>query len=309
MHARFRLPMVLALSLATAQVALAQSGVVIGPARGGDLGPGTLNVAGRVKLDSPVEIVGHPLGTPSYKNDTWLGVTGPDGAFTTIDVVAFDNGKDVYPGIQLELYGCDFKSMCPVGANKVVGAVGGDAFNGKGDTTDAALLFRTTEAQTLTRNGMDAEFWYTPNGSTALTLGMALSKGGLGGVTIGNPAGGAGGDVGPGTLNAQGGVYVAGRPVMVSDAGGHLAAPGDEAPKACGALASGSTDNAGEVSSGGAVSACAVVFHHQWSRRPFCTATAAGPGAGEVWLTQVSSAGFTFNTARPFAGPWSYTCL
>ncbi len=270
--------------------------------------PDTFVFENQLRISRPVAIVANGGGTPSYKNDTWLGITGPDGAFTTLDIVAFESGAGVYPGLQLELYGCSKTKFCPVPRGKVVGAVSGNAWNGKGDTTDAGLLFRTTEDQTPTANGMGAELWYTPTGSTAFLEGMALNRGGLGGVTIGKPQGGSAGDAGAGTLNVQKAIYLDGEPVVVARAG-HIQAPATKGPKACGGVAEGSTDNAGEVSNGSPVTSCALTFRTAWNRRPFCTATAQGPGAGEVWLTELGPGGFVFNSARAFAGAWTFTCL
>jgi len=163
-----------------------------------------LAVQGVLRTNGFISIDANPQGTPSYKNDTWLGVTGPDNAYTTIEAVGYSGDQGTYPGIQLVTFGCIKANICAVPNNRVIGTYSFNAYNNQGDNTDSALLSRTTEDQTPTHNGADLEGWYTPNGSTAFTLGFALSFNGNGGVTIGNPSGG---DISPGSLNVQGPYY------------------------------------------------------------------------------------------------------
>jgi hypothetical protein len=242
-------------------------------------------------------IVGNPEGRPSYKNDTWLGVTGPDDAYTTISIIAFGGKTGAYPGLHLERYDGTKAAIAPVAAGAIIGAVAGDAWNGKGDTTNSALTFITTEGQTPLRNGTGLNLWYTPNGSTAFTLGAGLSQGGRGGFTVGDdkvP------DLGPGTVNASAGVATE----------GHFRSRGP-APRlsACG---SGSTldgaDGAGQVANGGAVGSCAVTLAKAYESAPVCIVQNYANPTPAPFLTSFSPAGFTVSWSAPYSGVWFYIC-
>lgn len=164
-------------------------------------------------------------GHASWKNGTALGVNGDDGQFTTIDVISYQNSVGVYSGIQLETYaGSKGGSAGNLANGSVIGAYSFDAGDTSGDPTVASVLSQTTENQTPTHNGADLEFFYNPNGSTAFTRGMSLSRGGLGGLVIGTPSGGVSGDLGAGTVNVSGNYYING--IAVTSGGGGGTAPG-----------------------------------------------------------------------------------
>jgi len=258
-----------------------------------------LNQAGYLALAYNVQ------GSPSPKYGTALEITGPDGVGTTLDMFAFDNAAGAYPGLQLELFGCTKASICAVPNNKYVGTVAFAAWNGTGDTDDAAVLAKTTEAQTPSHNGMDMEFWYTPNGSTSFTLGAALSPGGNGGFVIGSTT-----DLGAGTLDTAGQIATAG--LQVVEPSFHLRGMwGGGAPTVSnGSLTSGSGDNAGELTGGSAVTSVTVTFNRGWSHRPFCTVIPEGNVAGTVYISPApTTSSFTINSTSAYNGGYMYTCL
>ncbi len=246
-----------------------------------------------------------PGGVPSYKNDTVLGLMAPSGHYTTLDIIAYTGQRTAggaYGGIQTEVYGCTNAAGCTVPGGQVSAAYAAAAFNGVGDTTDAATLMMTTEAQTPKHNGMDVEFWYTPNGSTAFTKGAALSPGGAGGFVIGEPAAG---DLGKGTLDVQDTVAV----------GNHLRSTG-AAPSlsACGAGAgfapgSNSNDVRGEVSNGAGVSSCTVTFHRAYASPQTCIVQDYANATPIAFVSSLSLSSFTVSWPASYSGTWSYICM
>ncbi|HEY5409669.1 MAG TPA: hypothetical protein VIJ94_02970 [Caulobacteraceae bacterium] len=247
-----------------------------------------------------------PGGVPSFKNDTVLGLMAPPGHYTTLDIIAYTGQRTAggaYGGIQTEAYGCsNATGACPVAGQQVVAAYSAAAFNGVGDTTDASTLMMTTEAHTPKHNGMDVEFWYTPNGSTAFTKGAALSPGGAGGFVIGAPPTG---DLGKGTLNVQDTVAV----------GSHLRSTG-AAPtlSSCGQGAfvpgANSNDVRGEVANGGAgVSSCQVTFHKAYASPQTCMVQDYANASPAAYVSALSLTSFTVSWPASYSGAWSYICM
>jgi len=93
------------------------------------------------------------------------------------------------------------------------GALQWFGWNGAAYAAGAAIAAVAGENWGAANNGMAVRFSTTANGATG--VGLRLTIGPLGGVYIGAPAGGTGGDMGPGTLNVQGPLYVNGVAVTV----------------------------------------------------------------------------------------------
>ena len=136
---------------------------------------------------SAYQVIGlNPLGVVNPRINVGLQIVGPGtGENNVVDAFSY-NGSSQYVAERYDWNGHGFTAL---GKAENVGGFWGAAYDGKGDPVDAGLTFVTTEAQTTAFNGMDAELWYTPNGSTALTQGLAVSPGGLGGVTVGGGSG------------------------------------------------------------------------------------------------------------------------
>lgn len=243
-----------------------------------------------------------------------LDLVGPNqGENNQIDVFAY-NGFSQY---MIERW--DFNSgtgmFQAVGSGEVIGGYGAAALDGTpggggvGDPADAFVGFATTEAQTVTHNGMGVDLEFTPNTTTALTRGLGVSVGGLGGVTIGGSGWAASvsgpTDLGTGTLNAasdlstQGHFRSGGTHPAVSSCGGG-------SPSVTG------TDNAGKVATGsGTVNSCTVTFSQTFPGTVICqvqTLNNASPvsfvSSGPSGTPTVMVVGFSAS----LNGSFSYLC-
>ena len=224
--------------------------------------------------------------------------TGPDNENNAVDAFAY-NGFAQYVAERYDIVGGKFVA---VGPGEIVGGYFGAAFVGSSDPVDAGMMFLTTEAQTATHNGMNLVLSYTPNGSTALTTGLAVSSHGAGGVTIGDEhVSGPISDLGNGTLHAAKSIAT----------GEHFtsmgAAPG---VSSCGARAAVSgTDAAGMVSTGASATSCAVTFAKAYASTPVCIAQTYANAAPVTFVSGLSPTGFTVGFSAPLSGAFSYICM
>ncbi len=240
--------------------------------------------------------------TPGFKNDTVLGLVTADGHYTSIDIIAItgsSSSSGSYGGIQTEAYGCSTGSLCAVPNQQITAAYSSAAYNGMGsDPTDASVLMRATETQTTTHNGMDVEFWYTPNGSTAFTQGAALSQGGSGGFTVGSSSVS---DLGSGTIDAAGSIAT----------GNHFRSRGS-APtlSTCGTGSTVTgTDAAGEVINGSSITSCTVTFASAYSSAPVCIVQDYSNATPTIYLTSFTTTGFKATWSANYNGVWFYICM
>lgn len=224
--------------------------------------------------------------------------TGPDNENNMVDAFAY-NGFAQYVAERYDMVDGRFVA---VGPNEIVGGLFGAAFVGTSDPADAGIMFVTTEPQTLAHNGMDVLLSYTPNGSTALTTGLAVSLHGAGGVTIGEEhLTGPIADLGNGTLHAA-------RSIATSE---HFTSMG-AAPKvaSCGDSAGvAGTDAAGVVSTGANATSCAVTFAKAFAAAPVCIAQTFANAAPVTFVSGLTPTGFTVGFSAPLHGAFSYICM
>jgi len=167
----------------------------------------------------------------------------------------------------------------------------------------SSLMFIATETQTPEKNGVDAEIWYTPSGSTALTLGLSVNSGGLGGVTVGgvHRPGSGPPDLGPGTLNAADSIVTMNH---FSTSGGHGAVT------ACGAARFiRGTDQAGAIATRSGATSCTYTFAKAWKAPPVCMVQVVGAASPTTFVTSEEPASLTVSFSAPFNGVFQYLCM
>jgi hypothetical protein len=250
------------------------------------------------------QVIGlNPVGTVNPRINVGLQVVGPaSGENNVVDAFSY-NGASQFVA---ERYGWNGKAFTPVQRGENIGGYWGAAFDGKGDPVDAGLTFNATENQTLTANGMDAEIWYTPNGSTALTEGFAVNAGGLGGVTVGGGSAGRPGlhpkDLGNGTINAADSIVTM----------NHFRTSGSHGTVTrCGAnptLARG-TDQAGAIATGGAVTSCTYNFAKSWGGPPVCMVQIFNAATPAPYISSELASSITVSFPAPFNGVFQYMCM
>jgi hypothetical protein len=257
------------------------------------------------------------LGIVSPRSATVLQLVGVPstsvgtGEVNIVDAFAY-NG---YAQYSAERYDRGGPNNGRVQSGEVVGVYSFNPYDGVSDATTAAMSAVTTETQINdTNHGTALWFAYTPNGagSNKRYTGITISRSGAGGVTIGDtgyqspPT-----DQGAGTLNVAGALY-ANNGAVVADNVGHLRGmAGSFTPSInnSGTVVTGSTDNRGEISSGGTASTSwQINWARNWPTRPFCTVTplSTAGGAYSVSMT-VASMGVTF--ANAYNGGFDWVCL
>ena len=200
-------------------------------------------------------------------------------------------------------------NILPVQAWEVVGlfaaaALDGSGGPGTGDPLDSAVEYVATENQTSTHNGMSLYLDYTPNASTALTLGLAVSPQGAGGVTVGGTRGNGSAysgpsDLGPGTINTSDSIATA----------NHFRSTGS-APtvSSCGSSPSiTGTDVAGIVGVGGNT-ACTITFAKAYASSPICIVQTQNNASPVTFVASESTTALTVNFSSSLNGGWAYIC-
>ena len=248
------------------------------------------------------QVIGlNPRGTVSPRNNVGLQIVGPGpGENNVVDAFSY-NGTSQYVAERYNTIGSKFT---PVLKGENIGGYLGAAFDGAGDPADAGLMFLATENQTPTANGVDAEIYYTPNGSTALTQGLAVSRGGLGGVTVGrvDHSGQGPADLGNGTVNAADSIVT----------GNHFRTMGDHGSiSACGATPNfaGGTDQAGMIVTGGEVKSCTYNFARTWSAPPICMVQVFRAATPTPFITNQLATSITVSFSAPFNGTFQFMCM
>ena len=250
---------------------------------------------------SAYQIIGlNPLGVVNPRMNVGLQIVpGGSGEMTPVDAFAYNGDANIVS----ERYDYADKGFRPVGKGESVGGYWGAAFTGKGDPVDAGIGYVTTELQTPEHNGMDLELHYTPNGSTALGTGLSVSPHGNGGVTVGNEyVWGKIADLGNGTLDAADSIVTA----------NHFRTSGRHpAITACGADPSFTrgTDQAGAVTTGGAVTSCTVSFAKAWASAPVCMVQLFDSAAAVPYLTSEGAGSITVAFSAAFNGVFQYLCM
>ena len=295
--------------LALAAVAVADAQVTSGPARTDTAntwtGQQTWSV-GYPATKYPVISGVHADGVVSPRVQTMLQIVGsadPRSGTSEVNVVdAFAyNGIAQYSA---ERYNRGTSKTGAVRVGEGIGVYSFEPFDGGSDSNTAQMRADATEDHdhAAGRHGTSLTFSYTPNGSgSALRYtGLTISRGGLGGVTVGDkghqspPS-----DLGAGTLHVASSIV----------AGGHLSSDG-AAPTAsrCGAgSAVTGTDNAGTVHVGGAAS-CTIAFHQAWAKEPVCIVQTKGRPAPAAYVSAVSTTQLVIALGGSLTGGVNYIC-
>ncbi len=186
---------------------------------------GTLLTNGSTSTSSPtLHIVNNPTAinanTTIYDNGQTIGTvastTSPGS--TTITLTA-NAAYAVASGDTLAWIG---PGNGAVQSGEGVGCYTFEPFDGSSDSNTAQMCANATETQAHgTNNGTRLTFSYTPNASNGSLryMGLAISPGGLGGVTVGNQSGSpqvAPTDEGAGTLNVVTNYYLNGTKMFAS---------------------------------------------------------------------------------------------
>ena len=246
-------------------------------------------------------------GVVSARTQTMLQIVGvPNPAVSpevnNVDAIAY-NGFASYDA---ERYDRGGPNNGAVQSGEPIGVYSFQPYDGLSDATTAAMAAVATETQVHdTHHGTDLIFVTTPNanGPTKRVEGLAISRGGLGGVTVGLPSGGAKGDLGAGTLHAADTVVT----------GNHFRSDGPR-PKlsSCGggAIVAASTDVKGQVTNGAGITSCTVNFAkaYEAGRLVVCLVQDYGASALGPYLSSSSRASFTVSWPARYAGSWSYIC-
>ncbi len=254
----------------------------------------------------PVISGAHNDGAVSPRVQTMLQIVGsadPRSGTSEVNVVdAF-----AYDGVaqyDAERYNRATSKTGAVRAGEGIGVYSFEPFDGASDANTAQMRADATEDQDhgAGRHGTGLTFSYTPNGSGSNLryTGISISRGGLGGVTVGDrgyqspPS-----DLGSGTLHVASSVV----------AGGHLSSDG-AAPTVsrCGSGPSvKGTDNAGTVHVGGAAS-CAISFHRPWAKDPVCIVQTKGRPTPVAYVSSVSTTALVIAASSNLAGEVNYIC-
>ncbi len=251
---------------------------------------------------SAYQVIGlNHLGTVNPRINVGLQIVGPGtGENNVVDAFSY-NGSSQYVA---ERYDWNGRAFTPVKKGEGIGGFWGAAYDGRGDPVDAGLTFLATETQTTTFNGMDAEIWYTPNGSTALTEGFAVSTGGLGGVTVGGGTspGHAPADLGNGTIDAADSIVTMNH---FRTMGGHGTITG------CGASATFArgTDQAGVITTGGGVTSCTYNFAKTWGAPPVCMVQIYKAARPTPFVSNELATSITVSFSASFNGTFQYICM
>ena len=259
------------------------------------------NVAAKNKTNTftSYQIIGLRRSVVNPRINVGLQIVTPaEGENNAVDAFAY-NGWAQYVAERYDFADGHFQA---VGGGEIVGGYFGAAFYGPSDPVDAGVDFTTTEAQTATHNGMDLKLLYTPNGSTALTTGLAVSLHGKGGVTIGDERlFGPIADLGNGALHAADSIAT----------GNHLRFTGSApAASSCGPSPKISgADAAGVVTTGGKVASCALTFAKAYASPPVCMVQTFGAPSPTAYLSAVSPTGLTASFSSPLNGAFSYICV
>ena len=176
------------------------------------------------------------------------------------------------------------------------------------DPVDAGMQLYTTETQTTGHNGMGLELDFTANGSTALNRGLSVSPQGKGGVTVGggfanNPYSySSPSDLGTGTVHAADSI----------ESDNHFITNGGKGTiSSCGtgAVMSKGNDQAGQITTGGAVTTCTYTFAKAYGFAPICLAQVVGGPTPTAYLNAISTTSMTVNFSSSYNGPFWFICM
>ena len=247
-------------------------------------------------------------GIVSARTQTMLQIVGiPNLAVSpevnNVDAVAY-NGFASYDA---ERYDRGGPNNGAVQSGEPIGVYSFQPYDGISDAATAAMAASATETQVHdTHHGTDLVFVTTPNasGSTKRVEGLAISRGGLGGVTVGLPGGGAKGDLGAGTLHAADSIVT----------GNHFRSDGPT-PKlsSCGGatVVAGSTDVKGKITNRSGVTSCTVNFAKTYESGGLvvCMVQDYGASTPAPYLSNSSVTSFTVSWPSSYSGSWSYICV
>jgi hypothetical protein len=253
------------------------------------------------------------FGLSNPPNSTILYMRGPDGVGAMEDIFVYTgsmSANTVSPTVlQQTRSGTNNGGFvaCPKG--QWTSQWGAKTFNGVSETSDAYLITMCTEDHTSTANGMGYEFLYKPNGASNAMEAMAISREGLGGVTIGNVDSGTSlphsqpYDLGPGTLNAASDIASGGHFKSIVNAYPTLSSCGS------GPSVAGGSDQAAAIVTGGSVSSCTINFHSSYGSSPICVVTMYNTASSTPYVTSLLPTSFTVAFSNPFSGVFLYVCM
>ena len=153
-------------------------------------------------------------GIVSPRTQTMLQIVGTPNPSVSPEVnILLGQSYNGFSSVTLERYDRGGPNNGAVLNAEPIGVLAFSPYDGVSDAVTAGMSAITTEDQVHnTNHGTSLAFFTTPNAngsSPSRVTGLSISPGGLGGVTIGAPSGG---DMGAGTLNVQGSIYVNGTP-------------------------------------------------------------------------------------------------
>jgi hypothetical protein len=264
-----------------------------------------------------------PNGAVSPRNNTSLQIISPttDGAENNaVDVFSYNTASQIV----LERYNWNGRTYTALRKGQTEGTLVGAALDGVpgnpgvGDPANAAIGFVATEDHTTSAQGTGIGFFYDPNGTTRLPLAMAISPGGLGGVTVGGKGGGAitsgPTDLGNGTLHAGDDIVSDSHLRTTSATHGQPSVPAPTCGGAGASLQEG-TDQAGlvKVGAGAPTSSCVINFGHAWgaapANNPICQVQPFGSNAVAAWVSAWSAGSLTVRFSANYAGRFSFICM
>lgn len=243
----------------------------------------------------------NPNGYFSLHGGTVVEAFGADGGYSSFTAVATSGvGTNVgtYPGFLCDEYSGTNAGVLPVPSGQTTCAISAAMWNGASDPSNAAMIMFATQDQTPTHNGGGLQLLTTPNNSINITVGFGVSQAGNGGVTVGDATVT---DVGPGVLTVQKDVIT----------GQHFRSKGSApALSSCGTSpAITGTDNAGIVTTGGAVTTCKLTFAVAWATAPVCITQTNNNSSPVTYVTTgPSTTSFTVTFSSSYNGGFNYIC-
>jgi hypothetical protein len=245
-------------------------------------------------------------GIVSSRTQTMLQIVGVPNLAVSPEVNNVDSfAYNGFASYDAERYDRGGPNNGAVQSGEPIGVYSFQPYDGISDATTASMGANATETQAHdTNHGTDLVFVTTPNGngSTKRIEGLAISRGGLGGVTVGaSPIGGTNGDLGAGTLNVQDSVAT----------GNHYRSKGS-APTltSCGSGASvlAGTDVAGVIATGAGTSSCTINFAKAYAGAPICIVQTYSNASPVAYLTSFNANNITVSWNSAFQGAFMYIC-
>jgi hypothetical protein len=208
-----------ALPLVGGTISGSPGSLVVGSPPDGSLGVGTINVSGQLQVNA------NAATPPAPPASGLLRVVGANASAPRINLDAFGSNLSLSFS-RAQNTAASPTAVVNTGGSNNLGQLLWYGYTGSAYSTGYVAGLAVTAYDNFSASTQGTSMFLSTVASGGVgPAAVRLTIGGLGGVFVGAPSGGTGGDMGPGTLNAATGLYING--VAVSAGGGITDAPSD----------------------------------------------------------------------------------